>query len=168
MVLSWCQSTQFFMIRAHFMFSSQCEAPKKIVNCLSCPSLLMVLNTWQLKFSICATFPVILIFLAIKTKTFSIICNTKTDVQCTKSKKYAAWCFPIRIPAPGMSFFFQFPSHRLHLIQINCCKLRCCSEELAFHYYHRATPKEKKWVKTSLVSALYLLFIRRCMSMGPN
>jgi hypothetical protein len=27
------------MIRAHFMFSSQCEAPKKIVNRLSCPSL---------------------------------------------------------------------------------------------------------------------------------
>jgi hypothetical protein len=38
-ILSWCQSTPFFMIRAHFMFSSWCEAPKKIVHGLSCPSL---------------------------------------------------------------------------------------------------------------------------------
>ena len=32
------------MIRAHCMFSSRCEAPKKIVNRLSCPSLIMLIE----------------------------------------------------------------------------------------------------------------------------
>jgi hypothetical protein len=31
-ILSGCKSTPFFVIHAHLMFSSECEAPKKIVN----------------------------------------------------------------------------------------------------------------------------------------
>jgi hypothetical protein len=36
------------MIRAHFMFSRWCEAPKKIVNRLSCPSL-MTSHAWEIQ-----------------------------------------------------------------------------------------------------------------------